>query len=222
MHLIDTAWAVILPFSFFPFGVYLCYIFFSSTIPKDLLAAARVDGCSEWSVFRYIALPLARPVVALVAFFAFVADWNNYYLPFVMLSGSSKLPVHGRPRVPDRLDGGLQSRESGHRGAGGPSARARVGNPRCDRAGGDRLSLRSAHAGQGNARGRNQGVGVVATDAMSSAALGRTQPSDQWQRPAVAGDGPRPPQVPSAFWSPGPTGASARGRCASSSARALR
>jgi multiple sugar transport system permease protein len=93
VHLTDTPWAVILPFSFFPFGVYLCYIFFSSTIPKDLLAAARVDGCTEWSVFRYIALPLARPVVALVAFFAFVADWNNYFLPFVMLADSNKLPV---------------------------------------------------------------------------------------------------------------------------------
>jgi multiple sugar transport system permease protein len=93
VRLTDTPWAVILPFSFFPFGVYLCYIFFSSTIPKDLLAAARVDGCTEWSVFRYIALPLARPVVALVAFFAFVADWNNYFLPFVMLADSNKLPV---------------------------------------------------------------------------------------------------------------------------------
>jgi multiple sugar transport system permease protein len=93
VHLTDTPWSVILPFSFFPFGVYLCYIFFSSTIPRDLLAAARVDGCNEWGVFRYIALPLARPVVALVAFFAFVADWNNYYLPFVMLSTNTKLPV---------------------------------------------------------------------------------------------------------------------------------
>jgi multiple sugar transport system permease protein len=93
VHLTDTPWSVILPFSFFPFGVYLCYIFFSSTIPRDLLAAARVDGCNEWGVFRYIAMPLARPVVALVAFFAFVADWNNYYLPFVMLSTNTKLPV---------------------------------------------------------------------------------------------------------------------------------
>jgi multiple sugar transport system permease protein len=93
VHLTDTAWSVILPFSFFPFGVYLCYIFFSSTIPKDLLSAARVDGCNEWRVFRYIALPLARPVVALVAFFAFVADWNNYYLPFVMFATNTKLPV---------------------------------------------------------------------------------------------------------------------------------
>jgi len=93
VNLTDTPWAVILPFSFFPFGVYLCYIFFSSTIPKDLLSAARVDGCNEWGVFRYVALPLARPVVALVAFFAFVADWNNYYLPFVMTYTNSQYPV---------------------------------------------------------------------------------------------------------------------------------
>ncbi len=93
VSLTDTPWSVILPFSFFPVGVYLCDSFFSSAIPQDLLAAARVDGCNEWGVFRHIALPLARPVVALVAFFAFVADWNNYYLPFVMLSDNNKLPV---------------------------------------------------------------------------------------------------------------------------------
>jgi multiple sugar transport system permease protein len=84
-HLIGTVWSVILPMSFYPFGVYLAYIYFSSSIPRDLLAAARLDGCSEWGVFRHVAVPLARPVVALVAFFSFVANWNNFFLPFVML-----------------------------------------------------------------------------------------------------------------------------------------
>ena len=93
VHLLGTVWAVILPFAFFPFGVYLAYIYFSSTIPKDLLAAARIDGASEWGVFRHVALPLARPIVALIAFFAFVADWNNYYLPFVMTYTNSQYPV---------------------------------------------------------------------------------------------------------------------------------
>lgn len=93
VNLIDTPWSVILPFAFFPFGTYLTYIFFSSTIPEDLFASARIDGCSEWAVFRRIALPLARPVVALVAFFAFVADWNNFFLPFVMLSNSTEYPL---------------------------------------------------------------------------------------------------------------------------------
>lgn len=88
VHLVGTVWSVILPFAFFPFGTYLAYIYFSSSIPKDLLAAARIDGAGEWGVFRHVALPLARPIVALVAFFAFVADWTNYYLPFVMASES--------------------------------------------------------------------------------------------------------------------------------------
>jgi multiple sugar transport system permease protein len=93
VHLIGTVWSVILPMSFYPFGVYLAYIYFSSHIPRDLLAAARLDGCSEWGVFRHVAVPLARPVVALVAFFSFVANWNNFFLPFVMLPSSGQYPV---------------------------------------------------------------------------------------------------------------------------------
>ncbi len=93
LGLYGTIWSLILPFGFFPFGVYLTYIYFSSTIPKDLLAAARIDGASEWGVFRHIALPLARPIVALVGFFAFVASWNNFFLPFVMTYDNSQYPV---------------------------------------------------------------------------------------------------------------------------------
>jgi multiple sugar transport system permease protein len=92
-HAVGTPWAVILPFSFFPFGVYLAYIFYSSSVPKDLLAAARIDGCNEWNVFRRVALPLARPIIALVTFFAFVANWNNFFLPFVMLPNSNNYPL---------------------------------------------------------------------------------------------------------------------------------
>ena len=74
-----------LPFSFYPFGVYLTYIYFSTALPRDLLAAARIDGCTEFGAFRRVALPLAAPVVALVGFFSFVANWTNYFLPYVML-----------------------------------------------------------------------------------------------------------------------------------------
>jgi multiple sugar transport system permease protein len=95
VHLVGTVWSVMLPFAFFPFGVYLAYIYFSSTIPRDLLAAARIDGAGEWGVFRHVALPLARPIVALVAFFAFVGDWTNYFLPFVMTSPSGATVTMG-------------------------------------------------------------------------------------------------------------------------------
>ena len=93
LHLIGHAASVILPFAFFPFGVFLAYIYFTTALPPGLLEAARVDGCSEWQAFRRIALPLAKPVVVLVFFFSFVADWNNFFLPYVVLVDSAQYPV---------------------------------------------------------------------------------------------------------------------------------
>ena len=91
--LIGSPLSVILPMSFFPFGVYLTYIYFTTSIPRDLLAAARIDGCTELQVFTKVALPLAAPIVALVAFFSFVQSWNNFFLPFVMLPSSDGYPI---------------------------------------------------------------------------------------------------------------------------------
>jgi multiple sugar transport system permease protein len=91
--LIGSMWSIILPYSFYPFGVYLAYIFFTTAVPRQLLDAARLDGCSEFGVFRRVALPLAVPVVALVGFFSFVANWTNYFLPYVLLPASDQFPV---------------------------------------------------------------------------------------------------------------------------------
>jgi multiple sugar transport system permease protein len=93
VHLVGSLWSVVLPFSFYPFGVYLTYIYFSTALPRDLLAAARIDGCTEFGAFRRIALPLAAPIIALVGFFGFVANWTNYFLPYVMLPESNQYPV---------------------------------------------------------------------------------------------------------------------------------
>lgn len=95
LHLNDTALSVILPSSFFPFGVYLAYVFYSTTLPTEIMDAARMDGCGEWQLFTRIALPLSKSLVSLVAFFSFVANWNSYFLPYVMLSDDNKytLPV---------------------------------------------------------------------------------------------------------------------------------
>ena len=92
VHLIGNPFSVILPFSFFPFGVYLTYIYFSTAISKDLLDAARIDGAGEFQVFRMVAMPLATPVIALVGFFNFTGNWNNYFLPFVTVPGR-KSPI---------------------------------------------------------------------------------------------------------------------------------
>jgi multiple sugar transport system permease protein len=93
LHLIGSSLSVILPFAFFPFGVYLAYIYYSTALPRELLDAARIDGCGEWSTFRRIALPLAKPVVALVFFFSFVSDWNNFFLPYAVLPNTTQYPI---------------------------------------------------------------------------------------------------------------------------------
>jgi multiple sugar transport system permease protein len=91
--LVNSPLSVILPYSFFPFGVYLTYIYFSTAVPADLISAAKIDGCGDFRAFRHIALPLARPVVALVGFFSFVTNWNNFFLPYVMLPVSDRYPM---------------------------------------------------------------------------------------------------------------------------------
>lgn len=92
VKLIGNPLSVILPFSFFPFGVYLTYIYFSTAISRDLLDAARIDGATEVEVFWKIAMPLATPVIALVGFFNFTGNWNNYFLPYVTMPGR-KAPI---------------------------------------------------------------------------------------------------------------------------------
>ncbi len=86
VRLVGSPWAVILPTAFFPFGVYLAYVFYATSIPRDLLAAGRVDGCSEWQLFRFVCLPISKTLIGLLAFLSFTANWNNYFLPFVMLN----------------------------------------------------------------------------------------------------------------------------------------
>jgi multiple sugar transport system permease protein len=93
LHLIGRTASVILPFAFFPFGVYLSYIYYLTALPPGLLDAARVDGCGELQTFLRVALPLAKPIVALVFFFSFVADWNNFFLPYVVLADSNQYPI---------------------------------------------------------------------------------------------------------------------------------
>jgi len=92
---LDRLWPVIVIMGFFPFGVYLAFIQYRTTLPIEVVEAARIDGSSEVGTFLRVGLPLAKQAVALVGFFAFVADWTNYFLPLVLLpdAAQSTLPV---------------------------------------------------------------------------------------------------------------------------------
>jgi len=94
-QLFDTPVAVILTSSFYPFGVFLSYIYFSTSIPKDIYEAARMDGAGEFVTFWRIALPLSKGLLGMLAFFSFSASWVNYFLPYVLLGSAENytLPV---------------------------------------------------------------------------------------------------------------------------------
>lgn len=87
--LINTPWAVILPLTFHPFGVYLIYLFAKTTMPDSIIEAARIDGCSEFAIMWRIFIPVAWPAIAMVTFFAFVGAWNSFFLPFIMLNSDT-------------------------------------------------------------------------------------------------------------------------------------
>jgi len=82
MGLLNSYAGLILPILLSPFGVFLSRQFIS-TLPNELLASAKIDGCSEWSVFLKIVLPLCMPVVAIISIFTFISHWNEFLWPLL-------------------------------------------------------------------------------------------------------------------------------------------
>jgi multiple sugar transport system permease protein len=95
MRLINTPWAVILPAGMVPFGVYLTYTYYKTVMHRDIVDAAKVDGCSDFQMFRFIGLPMAQSVVAMLTFTQFSALWNGFFnaLLFLERDQLKTLPV---------------------------------------------------------------------------------------------------------------------------------
>jgi multiple sugar transport system permease protein len=93
VDLTNSPLSIILPCSVSPFGVYLMRIYAERAIDSSLIEAARLDGASEWRIFRSIGFRLLAPGCVTVTLFAFVQTWNNYLLPLLMLSESKWYPL---------------------------------------------------------------------------------------------------------------------------------
>jgi multiple sugar transport system permease protein len=91
--LINSYLAVILPQLFNPYGIYLCRIYAAASVPDAMLEAGRIDGASEFRLFRSVGLRLMLPGLVTVFLLQFIAIWNNFLLPFVMLSSDDKFPL---------------------------------------------------------------------------------------------------------------------------------
>lgn len=91
--LTGTQLSVLLPSIVSPFGIYLSRVFAMSAVPQETLEAARIDGAGEWKIFTRIVLPLMVPGMVTVFLLHFIGTWNNFLLPFIMLSDQDMYPL---------------------------------------------------------------------------------------------------------------------------------
>ncbi|CAL9285596.1 L-arabinose transport system permease protein AraQ [Streptomyces sp. SudanB135_2055] len=89
----DSYLSVLLPQVLSPYGVYLARIYAAAAVPADVVEAGRMDGAGEWRIFTRVALPMMVPGLVTVFLFQFVAVWNNFLLPYIMLSDDEKFPI---------------------------------------------------------------------------------------------------------------------------------
>ena len=95
MGMINTLYPLFLPSIAAPAVFYFMYSYMQSSLPLELVEAARIDGCGEFKTFNRIVIPIMKPALAVQAIFAFVQSWNNYFIPALVISDNSKktLPI---------------------------------------------------------------------------------------------------------------------------------
>lgn len=95
MHLMNSFIPLIIPAIAAPAVFFYMKQYMESTLPLELLEAARIDGAGEFRTFNQIALPLMKPAIAVQAIFSFVGSWNNYFTPALILTDDKKktLPI---------------------------------------------------------------------------------------------------------------------------------
>ena len=91
--LTNTYWSVLLPSIISPYGIYLARIYSAASVPDDVIEAARTEGAGEARIFRSIAVPMMMPGLVTVFLFQFVAIWNNFMLPYIMLGNDRLFPL---------------------------------------------------------------------------------------------------------------------------------
>jgi multiple sugar transport system permease protein len=86
MNLMDTFWPLIIPSIAAPAVFFFMKQYMESSLPIEIVEAARIDGCNELRIFNQIIMPILKPAIAVQAIFTFVTGWNNYFIPALVLS----------------------------------------------------------------------------------------------------------------------------------------
>ena len=93
LNLIGSAWAVILPAVLSVWNLFMTKTFFESSIPEGMLEAARIDGAGKFRTFFVIVLPLSKAIIAVMALYYAVGQWNSYFNGMIFLQDPNKYPL---------------------------------------------------------------------------------------------------------------------------------
>ncbi len=86
MHLTNTLWPLILPSIAAPTVFFFMKQYMDSSLPREIIDAARIDGSGEFNTFNKVILPILKPAMAVQAIFSFVGAWNNYLIPALIIN----------------------------------------------------------------------------------------------------------------------------------------
>lgn len=106
INLNNTYWPLIIPAIAAPATFFYMKQYMESTLPLEVIEAARVDGSNEFKTFNIIALPMMKPAIAVQLIFAFTASWNNYFTPMLILD---KADLRTLPIMINSLRGNIAS-----------------------------------------------------------------------------------------------------------------
>lgn len=92
-RMIDTYSSLVLPYSMNVFGIFLMKQYIASTLPKELLEAARIDGCSEFGIYLRIGMPLVRPGLGVLGVYLWLNSWSGYFWPLIMVKSREMMTL---------------------------------------------------------------------------------------------------------------------------------
>lgn len=117
LGLLNTVWAMLLPGACSVYNIIVTRTFMEMNIPSELIDASRIDGCSDFTTFANVVLPLSKPIIAVMTMFYAVGHWNSYFDALIYLDDEKLFPLQLVLR--ELL---LQSQVSGAMTSGGMSS----------------------------------------------------------------------------------------------------
>lgn len=93
LNLTNSIWAIVLPGAVNAYNIIVARTFFKETISRELLEASQVDGCSDFLFFCKIAIPLSKPIIAVLSLWVIVGLWNGYFNPMLYINSEEKYPL---------------------------------------------------------------------------------------------------------------------------------